>query len=143
VDTSEPKLIYTAGIWDWMHEGHLNILRRSKALGTHLIVGVVSDDGAEAYKRRPVQHELTRLQVVAAVKYVDAVVLQPTTDPTPILEWLRPAVMTHGDDWDRLLEGNETLKAMGIEFVLIPYTHGVSSTETLQRMAERHMDDVQ
>jgi len=134
---TDRRLIYTAGVWDLLHRGHLNLLRRSRALGDVLIVGVVSDDGAAAYKRRPIQDEETRLAVMRALRMVDFAVLQPTTDPTPILEVFRPHVMTHGDDWDRLREGNDTLALLGIDFMTLPYTHGVSSTDLIRELTAR------
>jgi len=65
-------------------------------------------------------------------------VLQPTTDPTPVLEIIRPHVMTHGDDWKRLREGNETLVRLGVEFVLLPYGNGKGTTGIIERI--RHME---
>lgn len=129
-----PRVIYTAGIWDLLHIGHLNILHRSREMGDILVVGVVSDSGAAAYKRWPVQDEKTRLSVVRALKMVDFAVIQPTTDPTPVLEIIRPEVMTHGSDWSELKEGKETLIRLGIRWELIPYTLGVSTSETIERM---------
>lgn len=124
------KIIYTAGVWDLLHRGHLNVLWESKRLGDVLVVGVVSDAGCAAYKgRRPHQNAALRMQVIRRLGFVDVVELQPTTDPTPLLERFRPGIMTHGDDWHRLREGHETLDRLGIEWVSIPYTHGVSSTE--------------
>jgi cytidyltransferase-like protein len=133
------RVIYAPGCWDCLHEGHRNLLRRSKALGDFLIVGVVSDVGAAAYKRRPVQSQETRRGNVADLSYVDIAVFQPGTDPTPTLEMLfelglRPDVLTHGSDWTELRAGNETLGRLGIEYVTIPYTLGVSTTETIERM---------
>lgn len=120
---------YTAGVFDMLHRGHLNLLHQSRKWGDLLVVGVVSDAGTEAYKgRRPVQDEVTRLEVIRSLGLVDFAVLQPGTDPTPVLEVIRPMVMTHGDDWDRLREGHETLDRLGIQFVRLPYTAGVSST---------------
>jgi bifunctional ADP-heptose synthase (sugar kinase/adenylyltransferase) len=100
-------------------------------MGDKLIVGVVSDAGAEAYKRRPAQREQARLGNIRDLAYVDFAVIQDTTDPSPVLKVIRPDVMTHGDDWSALLEGNETLALLGIEFRLIPYTHGVSTSALL------------
>jgi glycerol-3-phosphate cytidylyltransferase len=128
------RIIYTAGCWDLLHAGHLNILRRSKALGDLLVVGVLTDLGAAAYKPRPpVYNEHARMELVRSLGFVDAAVLQPGTDPSPVLEALAavgacPAVMTHGDDWKELREGNETLARLGVELVLIPYTPDVSTT---------------
>lgn len=132
------RTVYTAGVFDLLHRGHLNLLHASRALGDRLIVGVVSDAGAEAYKRRPIQDQETRLQVIRALRCVDVAILQPTTDPTPILEAVRPDIMTHGDDWSRLREGHETLERLGIQFRLLPYTPGVS-TSMLLAYLERGM----
>lgn len=131
------RTIYTAGVWDLIHTGHLNILRKSKALGDTLIVGVVSDDGTEAYKGRPpIQNQTTRKAVVEALDCVDFAVIQPTTDPSPILEAIQPDVMTHGDDWDRLKLGQETVERLGIEWVLIPYTPEISTTQLRGRIED-------
>lgn len=134
------RIIYCPGVWDLLHLGHLNILRRSKSLGDKLIVGVVSDEGAAAYKRRPVHDEVTRLEVVKALRMVDAAYIQATTDPTPLLELLRPHVLTHGTDWEQLREGQETLERLGIAFVRLPYTQGVSSSEYIAQLVQRGME---
>lgn len=132
------RIIYTAGVFDLLHTGHRNILRRSRELGDLLVAGVVSDEGAAAYKARPLQDERTRLGNVADLRYVDFALLQATTDPSPILRLLRPWSMTHGDDWSRLLEGNETLAELGIRLILLPYTPGVSSSAL--RCSMRHAE---
>lgn len=124
-----PRLIYTAGVWDLLHRGHINLLWQSRALGDVLVVGVVSDDGVERYKgRRPVENIVARTEAARRLPFVDVVAVQHTTDPSELLERFRPDVMTHGDDWDRLREGHETLERLGVEWVTIPYTRGVSST---------------
>lgn len=128
-------VVYTAGVWDMCHEGHLNLLRASRKLGDMLVVGVVSDAGVEAYKgRRPVQSLGTRVAVLESLKMVDQVLVQPGTDPTPVVTKLRPQIMTHGDDWDRLLQGQDTLEQLGISFVRLPYTKGISSTLLRERI---------
>lgn len=127
---------YTAGVFDMLHIGHLNLLRRSAQWGTTLVVGVVTDAGAERYKgHRPVQDERTRLEVVRALPFVDLAILQDGTDPSAVLEVIRPQVMTHGDDWSKLREGHETLDRLGIRFVSLPYTQGISSTLLRGRVA--------
>lgn len=133
------RIVYSPGVYDILHRGHRNFLRQSKALGDYLIAAVVTDDGAEAYKRRPIQDQETRRGNVADLRYVDLAVFQPGTDPTPTLVMLdalglKPDILTHGDDWHRLKQGHETLSQLGIGFVVVPYTHGVSTTETIARM---------
>lgn len=130
------RVVYTAGVFDLLHRGHLNLLHASRALGDVLVVGVVSDFGALAYKGRlPVQHEIQRAAAVRALGFVDVAVHQETTDPTPMLERFRPNVMTHGDDWPRLREGHESLVRLGVEWVLVPYTPGISTTMLRNREA--------
>lgn len=128
-------IIYTAGVFDLLHEGHLNILKNSKRLGDILIVGVVSDEGTKAYKNKlPVFNEKQRLAYIRAMKWVDFAMIQATTDPTPVLEIVRPHIMTHGSDWKSLKEGHESLARLGIEFVLLPYTEGISSTDLRKKL---------
>jgi rfaE bifunctional protein nucleotidyltransferase chain/domain len=128
------RIVMTSGVFDLLHRGHLNLLRASRALGDKLIVGVVSDDGAAAYKRPPIQDERTRLEVIRSLVGVDCALLQSTTDPTPLVELVRPDVFTHGDDWERLLRGQETLERLGVAFVRLPYTPGISTSMIRERI---------
>lgn len=134
------RIIYTAGVFDLFHAGHVEILEESAKLGDALYVGVVSDDGTQAYKaRRPTFREHERMEIVGAMRCVDRVILQPGTDPSPVLISLaaagfKPAVMTHGDDWSVLLEGSETLRRLGIEFCTIPRTRGRFTSRIIEEI---------
>lgn len=129
-------IVYTAGVFDLLHTGHVNILEKSKLLAGSdpLIVGVLTDLGAASYKDRPpIYNEHARLQMVRSLRCVDVALLQPGTDPSSVLRALArlgivPSCMTHGDDWTELREGNETLRELGIELRLLPYTPDVSTT---------------
>lgn len=133
------KIIYTAGVFDMLHYGHRHLIRKSQELGDRLVVGVVAD---ASYKGvTPVWNLGRRVREVSGLREVDLVLVQPGTDPTPVitrLDWmgLRPAAMTHGGDWDRLLEGQDTLDALDIEFVRIPMVAGISSTHIRERIDE-------
>ena len=127
---STPRVVYTAGVFDLLHRGHLNLLWQSKRMGDILVVGVVSDSGCFAYKQVfPTDTLEVRMHNLRRLGFVDFVVRQETTDPTDVLERIRPDVMTHADDWHRLRQGHDTLERLGIEWALIPYTEGVSSTQ--------------
>lgn len=134
------RVIFHAGVWDLFHTGHLSVLERSRALGDMLIVGVLTDDGAAAYKpRRPVIPQNERLAIIRSLRCVDAAFLQPGTDPSPLLESLAaigrcPAALVHGDDWTELREGSETLERLGIELVLLPYGGGDGTTGIIERI---------
>lgn len=126
---SAPRVVMTSGVFDLLHRGHLNLLWRAKALGDFLVVGVVSDAGAAAYKGQvPIENVQQRIRNVERVRCVDAVALQSGTDPSELLERFRPDILCHGDDWTRLRAGQETVERLGIEWVLLPYTPGVSTT---------------
>ncbi len=127
--------IYVPGCWDLLHHGHLNILRQAREMAETVIVGVVSDLGVAEYKDKiPVLCEKTRLAVVRALRDVDCAVLQMTTDPSTVVEALRPDALLHGDDWERLKIGQPTLEQLGIEFVRVPYTPGISTTALREKM---------
>ena len=131
------RIVYTAGVWDLLHRGHLNLLWESKQLGDILVVGVVSDAGCNAYKGAfPAQHSQHRIRAIENFGFVDVVELQVTTDPTPLLERFRPDVFTHADgdgDWTEL---RERVRAMGAEYVNLPYTPGISSTALRAEMKQ-------
>ena len=127
--SNRPRIVMTSGVFDILHRGHLNLLWASKQLGDLLVVGVVESAGVFAYKRVwPRETAEVRIRNLARLGFVDSVALQQTTDPTPLLERFRPDVFTHGDDWERLLQGQESLEQLGVEFVKLPYTPGISST---------------
>lgn len=133
-----PRIVYVPGVWDLLHAGHLNLLWRARALGDVLVVGVVEDAGVSMYKGRPPeQMQSIRAREVGRLHFVDVAVLQRTTDPSPQVERFRPKFLVHGDDWQRLIEGNETLQRLGVELVLLPYTQGVSTTLLRQQETVR------
>jgi len=134
--------VYIAGCWDLLHIGHLNILQRAKALGDVLIVGVLTDDGAAAYKNRPIIREDDRLCLVSALKCVDMAILQSDTDPTKNgeLQLIDPDILVHGDDWHKI-PGQEWMFRNRKEVMFLDYTPGVSTTE-IRRLCERNQSVV-
>lgn len=123
-----PIIVMTSGVFDHLHQGHLNLLWRTKQLGDVLVVGVVAD---WSYKKPEVveQEPSARLAAIRRIPWVDVAVRQETTDPSALLGRFRPDVFTHGSDWDRLIEGHETLRRLGIDYITLPYTEGISSTK--------------
>jgi rfaE bifunctional protein nucleotidyltransferase chain/domain len=130
-DTRGDVKVFTAGVWDILHVGHLNLLNRAKGLGDRLLVGVLTDEAAERYKPRPVMPFEQRIELIRALRMVDDVFPVHDTNATPLLEELRPNILVHGSDishkpgWEI---GQTWIRANGGEFVVLPYTEGVSST---------------
>jgi glycerol-3-phosphate cytidylyltransferase len=122
--------VFTAGVFDLFHVGHLEILRRCKELGDFLVVGVLTDEAASAYKPKPVIPYKQRKEIICQIKYVDAVFRQLDTNATELLKQINPDILVHGDDHTPGWEIGQTwMKERGKEFVLLPRTTGVSSTD--------------
>ncbi len=123
---------YTTGVFDMFHVGHLNILRRSKERCKRLIVGVSTDELVMTYKHKiPVVHLLDRMEIVAAIRYVDEVVVQDNMDKFKAWKRLRFNVIFHGDDWkgsELYNEMERKLKAVHVDTVFLPHTEGISTT---------------
>jgi rfaE bifunctional protein nucleotidyltransferase chain/domain len=131
VPSRRGPVVFTAGVWDILHVGHLNLLNRAKALGNVLLVGVLTDEAAERYKPRPVMPFEQRIELVRALRMVDKVFPVHDTNATPLIAELEPDILVHGSDishkpgWEI---GQTWIREHGGQFVVLPYTEGVSST---------------
>lgn len=125
-------VVYTAGAFDLLHIGHLRILQNAAALGDKLIVGVSTDELIKQYKGiRPTIPYDERREIVAAIRGVDLVVPQHTTDKFEVWERLRFDRWVVGDDWydsEEYQDFRRRLAEVGVDTIFLPYTQGVSST---------------
>ena len=123
---------YTTGVFDMFHAGHLNILQRAKEYCKKLIVGVSTDELVLQYKHKtPIVHLEDRMRIVAAIRYVDLVVVQSDMDKFKAWEFLRFNALFHGDDWQGSELYNDMerrLKAVHVDTIFLPHTEGVSTT---------------
>lgn len=132
--------IWMDGAFDMMHFGHMNAFRQGKALGTHLVVGVNSDESIAKCKGPPVMNDQERLTAVEGCKFVDEVVPGvPYVMSQEYLEYViekyRIDFVVHGDD-PCIVDGKdvyEAAKAKG-KYRSIPRTEGVSTTDIVGRM---------
>ena len=126
------KIGYTQGVYDMFHVGHLNILNNAKKYCDYLMVGVNADELVKAYKNKvPVINEKDRLAIVSNIKAVDECFLVDTLDKVEIYHDHPFDAIFIGDDWKgapRWEKTREEMEAMGVGFVYLPYTQGVSST---------------
>lgn len=125
------KTVYTSGTFDLFHIGHLNILRRSKALGDRLVVGVSTDELVASYKKsKPIIPFEDRIAIIESLKDVDQAIRQDELFSQKLMTELDVDIMTIGDDWkDKHHPGMEWVKAHPkIKMVFLPYTQTVSST---------------
>lgn len=132
------KVGYTTGVFDMFHIGHLNIIKKAKEQCDYLIVGVSTDDLVESYKnKRPIIPFEQRLEIVAAIKYVDLAVAQTDMDKTVAWRELKFDAVFHGDDWKGSSlygEIERKLSDLGVDLVFIKHTDGISSTMIAEKI---------
>ena len=132
------KNVYVIGVFDLFHRGHVELLKKSKALGERLIVAINGDEMATSYKRKPFYNEIDRLEIIKACKYVDdAFIVQGYDNKRYIKEHNIDAIV-HGDDWDleeykkQICVCDDFLEKNGVSLILVPYTQGISTSELLK-----------
>ena len=130
-------IVFTNGVFDILHPGHVRYLRDARALGDHLIVGVNSDRSVKALGKapdRPINSEHDRAEVLSALASVDAVVVFDEETPHEIISAIQPDVLVKGADWgENAIVGRDVVEARGGRVVRIALAEGYSTTKILER----------
>jgi D-beta-D-heptose 7-phosphate kinase/D-beta-D-heptose 1-phosphate adenosyltransferase len=130
------RIVFTNGVFDLLHPGHVRYLQAARAEGDVLIVAVNSDRSVRANKgpSRPVMPEQERAEVLMALACVDAVVVFDEETPARIIEHLQPEVLVKGADWaaDAII-GRDTVEARGGRVVRMPIASGWSTSAIIER----------
>lgn len=126
------RIVYTAGTFDLFHIGHVRMIRAARGFGDKVIVAVSTDELVEQYKgKRPIVPFDERLEMVRAMRGVDAVIAQHSQDKFAAWERIKFDVWLVGDDWygsPKYEDYRQRLEAVGVHCAFLPYTSGVSST---------------
>jgi len=134
------RVVFTNGVFDLLHPGHVDVLIGARARGDVLVVGLNSDASVKRLKGpdRPVRSEGERAYVLAALEAVDAVTLFEQDTPLQLVQLLQPDVIVKGGDYspDTVVGANE-VRARGGDVVIIPLTPGHSTTSTIDRLRAR------
>lgn len=133
------KIVFTNGCFDLIHLGHIELLARSSDLGDILIIGVNSDSSIQKLKgeNRPIIEEDSRVKQLAALEFVDAVVLFNEDTPQKLIEKIKPDVITKGGDYKaENVVGNEIVTQQNGQVVIIPLTQGYSTTSILKKIKD-------
>ncbi len=131
------KIIFTNGCFDLIHLGHLEILARSADLGDKLIVGLNSDMSIKKIKgnSRPIIQEDSRAKQLAAIEFIDAVILFNEDTPYDLISFINPDIITKGGDYKKNdVIGNELMNKKAGKVVIIPLTQGFSTTSILEKI---------
>ncbi len=133
------RRVYVDMVGDLFHPGHVALLRAARALGDHLVVGVLSDETAAAYKRQPIMTLAERVTVIESCRYVDEVIADaPDRLTEAFLDAHDIALVVHGDDLDAAGATEVYGPAVSTgRLRLVPRTEGVSTTELIARVRAR------
>lgn len=131
-------VVFTNGVFDLLHPGHVDVLRGARQEGARLIVGVNSDASVRRLDKgpeRPVRNDRDRAYVLAALECVDCVVIFDEDTPAELVAALQPDVLVKGGDYrPENVAGGETVRARGGRVVIIPLTAGHSTTATIAKL---------
>jgi rfaE bifunctional protein nucleotidyltransferase chain/domain len=130
-------VVFTNGVFDLLHPGHVRYLRDARALGDALIVGVNSDRSVRVNKGpdRPITPEQERAELLLALASVDAVVIFDDETPHGIISAIRPDVLVKGADWgpDSIV-GRDVVEARGGRVVRVELAPGYSTSNVIRRV---------
>jgi rfaE bifunctional protein nucleotidyltransferase chain/domain len=131
-------LVFTNGVFDVLHRGHVSYLAQARGLGASLLVGVNSDASARGLGKgsdRPLNSELDRACVLAALQAVDYVMVFDEPTPCALIERVRPDVYVKGGDYDiDSLRETALVRSWGGRAVAIPFIDGYSTTRLVERI---------
>jgi rfaE bifunctional protein nucleotidyltransferase chain/domain len=130
-------IVFTNGVFDLLHPGHVRYLAVARSLGDALIVGVNGDASVRRNKgpARPITPEHERAEMLAALASVDAVVIFDEDTPAEIVTALQPDILVKGADWaaDQIV-GRDTVEARGGRVVRVPVEQGYSTSTIVERV---------
>ncbi|HSE39226.1 MAG TPA: D-glycero-beta-D-manno-heptose 1-phosphate adenylyltransferase [Acidobacteriota bacterium] len=132
-------IVFTNGVFDLLHPGHIQYLTDASELGTYLIVALNTDESVRRIKgpTRPVVKLEERLEVMAALEPVHFVTWFSEDTPAEIIRMVRPDVLVKGGDWPRAaIVGKDTVEAYGGTVLSIPMLPGYSTTSILRKISE-------
>ena len=131
-------VVFTNGVFDLIHPGHVQLLEAARKEGNALIVGINSDASARRLGKgsdRPLMPEAARARVVAALASVDCVVLFEADTPLELIQSLAPDVLVKGADYPRAsIVGGDWVEARGGRVVRVPLVTGFSTTSLVERL---------
>lgn len=133
----DDRLVFSNGVFDLLHSGHLASLEAAREFGDALVVAINSDGSTRRLKGpgRPVQPEADRARLVAALRCVDAVTIFDDDTPARLIEQLLPDVLVKGSDYSvEQIAGADAVVAAGGEVRLIELEQGRSTSELIRRL---------
>ncbi len=138
------KIVFTNGVFDILHKGHIHCLESAKAFGSKLVVAINDDDSVRRLNKgpeRPVNSENDRAKLLTDLECVDLVIIFSEDTPLIAIEAVNPDILVKGDDYDatsvdtsdpKYIVGSNEVKKNGGEVHTIPLLSGLSTTNILK-----------
>lgn len=130
-------IVFTNGVFDLLHPGHVRYLRHARELGDALLVGVNSDRSVRANKGpdRPLTPETERVEILEALAFVDGVVVFDEETPHELIAALQPDILVKGADWaEDAIVGRDVVERRGGRVVRVPTEPGHSTTRIIEKI---------
>jgi len=130
-------IVFTNGVFDLLHPGHVRYLQRARQLGDALVVGLNGDRSVGRNKgpERPITPEHERAEILSALACVDAVVIFDEDTPHDLIAAIQPDVLVKGADWAAdAIVGRDIVEARGGRVVRVPIEAGHSTTTIVERI---------
>jgi rfaE bifunctional protein nucleotidyltransferase chain/domain len=143
---NEEVVVFTNGCFDILHRGHVTYLAKAASLGDYLVIGLNSDSSVKAQNKganRPINDETSRALVLAALEFVDLIVIFNDTTPLSLIELLEPSILVKGADYDenetdtkskRYIVGSEEVLKYGGRVETIALEEGFSTTLLIDKI---------
>jgi rfaE bifunctional protein nucleotidyltransferase chain/domain len=131
------RIVFTNGVFDILHPGHVRYLQHARSLGDALILGLNADASVRRNKgpERPINPQAERAEILEALACVDAVVLFEEDTPDRVIKAIQPDILVKGADWgEHAIVGRETVEARGGKVVRVPIEEGYSTTEIIRKI---------
>jgi D-beta-D-heptose 7-phosphate kinase/D-beta-D-heptose 1-phosphate adenosyltransferase len=140
------RVVFTNGVFDILHIGHVTYLEAARALGDKLVVGINNDDSVRRLNKgpeRPINPEHARAGVIAGLRSVDAVIIFGEDTPLEVIRTIMPSIVAKGGDYNPeqrdasqkdFIVGSEEMRASGGQTVSIPLVDGFSTTAVVRKM---------
>ena len=138
----EKSIVFSNGCFDVLHLGHVEYLAKARDLGNILVVGLNSDDSVRRIKgaHRPVNNEDARAITLAAMSFVDAVVVFGEDTPYELISMVKPDILVKGKDYEgKEIIGSDVVAAGGGQVITIELTKGYSTTHTIELAQKVHL----
>lgn len=134
------RIVFTNGCFDLLHYGHLHYLAQARDLADRLVVGLNSADSVRRLKgpHRPINDELTRTHLLAALQMVDAIIVFEEDTPLDLIQLVQPDILVKGGDWKpEQIVGSDLVLARGGQVLSLPFVTGYSTTNIEQKILGR------